>query len=382
MLGRMISPDTVVPDALNSQSWNRYSYVGNDPLTFTDPTGHSWLSNFFGAIFGALRSLFNIPIIRAIATIALSIILTPAFAALGEFAGAAAAAVSSAAVTGLAGGKIGDILKAGLIAGATAFAFNAIGTATNAVAADAGSGAARIFNVATHAGVGCLSAVASGGKCGAGALSGGISAAADPFSPSDLVGGTVAHGIIGGLASLAGGGKFENGAITGAFGYLFNFRSHPFLRAAVPGQIAYDDGMTALEENRYGGAAFSFGLMLGEQVLTVLTLGIYRPGVALVETVAADYGAVAARPLTQAGREWTLGESKSAETWANQMQKRGWTPSQITDAISNGESFQAPNSVNPGNPATRFVSPQTGQSVVLDTVTREVLHIGGPGFRY
>jgi RHS repeat-associated protein len=37
LLGRMTSADPTVPDALNAQAWNRYSYVGNDPLTFTDP---------------------------------------------------------------------------------------------------------------------------------------------------------------------------------------------------------------------------------------------------------------------------------------------------------------------------------------------------------
>jgi len=39
MFGRMISADPTVPDPLDAQAWNRYSYVGNDPLTFTDPSG-------------------------------------------------------------------------------------------------------------------------------------------------------------------------------------------------------------------------------------------------------------------------------------------------------------------------------------------------------
>jgi RHS repeat-associated protein len=37
--GRFLSPDPNVPDPGNTQSWNRYSYVNNNPLTFTDPTG-------------------------------------------------------------------------------------------------------------------------------------------------------------------------------------------------------------------------------------------------------------------------------------------------------------------------------------------------------
>jgi hypothetical protein len=35
-----------------------------------------------------------------------------------------------------------------------------------------------------------------------------------------------------------------------------------------------------------------------------------------------------------------------------------------------------------GNPAIRYVDPETGQSVVVDTVTDEVIHVGGPGFKY
>jgi RHS repeat-associated protein len=39
-LGRWLSPDTIVPDPSNPQSLNRLSYVYNNPLRFTDPTGH------------------------------------------------------------------------------------------------------------------------------------------------------------------------------------------------------------------------------------------------------------------------------------------------------------------------------------------------------
>lgn len=39
-LGRFMTPDTVVPDPGNSQSWNRYTFVRNNPLRYTDPTGH------------------------------------------------------------------------------------------------------------------------------------------------------------------------------------------------------------------------------------------------------------------------------------------------------------------------------------------------------
>jgi len=40
VLGRFIQPDTVLPDPSDPQGLNRYGYVRNNPLRFTDPTGH------------------------------------------------------------------------------------------------------------------------------------------------------------------------------------------------------------------------------------------------------------------------------------------------------------------------------------------------------
>jgi RHS repeat-associated protein len=39
-LGRFLSADPVLPDAGDMQAFNRYSYVTNNPLKYTDPTGH------------------------------------------------------------------------------------------------------------------------------------------------------------------------------------------------------------------------------------------------------------------------------------------------------------------------------------------------------
>jgi RHS repeat-associated protein len=39
-LGRWISPDTIIPQPANPQSFNRYSYVMNRPLVAVDPSGH------------------------------------------------------------------------------------------------------------------------------------------------------------------------------------------------------------------------------------------------------------------------------------------------------------------------------------------------------
>ncbi len=41
-LGRFISADTIVPDPSNPQALNRYSYVINNPIMYTDPSGHDF----------------------------------------------------------------------------------------------------------------------------------------------------------------------------------------------------------------------------------------------------------------------------------------------------------------------------------------------------
>ena len=50
--GHFISPDTIIPDPLNTQALNRYSYVYNSPASYTDPSGHQpepGISSSFGS---------------------------------------------------------------------------------------------------------------------------------------------------------------------------------------------------------------------------------------------------------------------------------------------------------------------------------------------
>ncbi len=47
---RMLTPDSIVPDPSNPQSYNRFSYSYNNPINFSDPSGHEPLCNSDGSI--------------------------------------------------------------------------------------------------------------------------------------------------------------------------------------------------------------------------------------------------------------------------------------------------------------------------------------------
>jgi hypothetical protein len=237
----MTSADPTVPDPLDPQAWNRYSYVGNDPLSFTDPSGFSWLSHFFHEVASYLQAN---PLVRSLLQIGLTTLLSLANPGLGFIGAFIAATASAAIVTGLAGGKLSDDIRAAAIAGATAVAFFVVGSFTGDTPAFGTLQYAE--NIAGHAAVGCMSAVISGGACGPGAVAGAAGSAVAPIASQEgLVGGTAISGVAGGLASVAVGGKFANGAVTAAFGYLFN------TCGADPGHCGLGTALNALVNGAY-----------------------------------------------------------------------------------------------------------------------------------
>lgn len=273
-IGRFMSADPYVESPFSTQSYNRYSYVGNNPLTYTDPSGFFSLNPFkhhksiHKALAGGAKDLFNnsgnmlkatlVPTPQnmfhamqgmpgqasvdryimshewayAVGKIAVTVGATAACWGAWE-CGAAAGAFWDSYYTYYATSSTSASLRAGAITFGTAAAFNAVGSAY--------SGAdAPVANIVGHALIGCASAAASGGNCGNGALAAGVSSAYGNYFgySNDLTIGTMQSAMVGGISAVAGGGKFSEGFTTGAFGYIFNHWTH-YLELARDGQDAH-----------------------------------------------------------------------------------------------------------------------------------------------
>ena len=103
-LGRFMSADSVTQSFYNLQLLNRYSYVGNNPLSLTDPTGNCFLGCSFWDILFPLRALT--PLIRAAPILGDLIVIAEGIAC-----GPGCAAAAAAEIKGFEGGKIGEVFK-------------------------------------------------------------------------------------------------------------------------------------------------------------------------------------------------------------------------------------------------------------------------------
>jgi RHS repeat-associated protein len=209
-----VQPDQIVGQPFSTHGWNAYAYAGNNPMTFSDPTGMCFAGCFWK------QPLFRDVIGIAVAA-TLDLWALPAL----EGASAGGLGVMNAGISGAASGAVSTgTFKGTVLAAAEAMAFSEIGTIKE------GNAFLRNWAVsaAMHATAGGLFSVAEGGKFQSGFLAAGFADLAGTHFDIDGNGAgaiavnTVTHGIIGGLGAVMGSGKFENGAITGAFGYLFN----------------------------------------------------------------------------------------------------------------------------------------------------------------
>lgn len=233
-IGRFLSADPFVQAPENTQSLNRYSYVVNNPLSNTDPSGFifgsvfKFFKNIIKGIASVVKSIFKevAKFIRqygaAIVTIAVGIIAAP----LGPvIAGALAGFAGGFVGTLLNGGDIGDAFKVGIkgaIQGAiSGGAFSGVGTAIKT--------ASQFVKVVAKGVTGGVLSIMRGGKFQHGFLSAATTQLFTPYvnaidssNASVSVQRTVAAAIVGGTASELSGGKFVNGAVTGAFSHMFS----------------------------------------------------------------------------------------------------------------------------------------------------------------
>ncbi|KAF0810948.1 RHS repeat-associated core domain [Alcanivorax sp. S71-1-4] len=251
-IGRFLSADPIVKGLENTESYNRYSYVLNSPLSFTDPSGYSWLSKTWKklkrSINKHLRSILLViapPIALAEASIRYGGKALARFAAKNKFAGEVIGlvglgactaltmgsatgacvigyqAITSGSMTYASGGSLSDALSAGLKSGALAYINIA---AANKIASwNIGS---EIASGGAHAIRGGFMARISGGDVKSGIVGGFTEGALGRYisevTQKNRGTGVALAGFVSGTVSEITGGKFAVGASTGAMGYLFN----------------------------------------------------------------------------------------------------------------------------------------------------------------
>ena len=199
-LGRFMQADIVVQSPFDTQSYNRYSYLMNNPLNGTDPSGYFSLRDlkeYAGVIIGGALLAWH-PLGYGIWQSAVY----------GAIAGG-----SSAAVNG------GNVLQGAAIGAFSAAAFAGLDGAGFGWGA-AGDVGQHTLNIAASGVLGGTITVLQGGKFGHGFASAGFTAAAGGGIRAGIRtpgGRIVASAIAGGTVSEISGGKFANGAMTAAF---------------------------------------------------------------------------------------------------------------------------------------------------------------------
>ncbi len=225
VIGRFLSPDLIIQNPENLQSLNRYTYCLNNPLSLTDPSGYSWLSNNWRTlVVAAIAITVSLATMGAASSLGATMLVQSIVAgAAGGFAGGFSGAV-------LSGGSFGDAFKAGAVGGVigavSGFLSFASGTVGNSFGAIAERVAKHTFSNAWLNGItgtdmehGFIS----------GALTGGLSSLGNSAIDAKVDGlgyKVICSAVLGGTIDEIGGGKFANGAITGAYGMLFNEMMH------------------------------------------------------------------------------------------------------------------------------------------------------------
>jgi hypothetical protein len=216
-IGRFLQADPNIQAPLDSQSYNRYAYVRNNPMSMTDPSGY-----FFKSLFGFVKKYWRI-IAAAVITYftagaAAGWAASWGFGAVGTMANS----IVAGAMTGFIGGAVATGSLKGAMYGALSGAvFGAIGNQIHGAEGtkNAWSTGEQMF---AHGVAGGVMSSLQGGKFGHGFISAGLMKGVGKIGTSATLGRTLIQAIAGGTISRLTGGKFGNGAITSAIQYLVN----------------------------------------------------------------------------------------------------------------------------------------------------------------
>ncbi|HXI86877.1 MAG TPA: RHS repeat-associated core domain-containing protein, partial [Parvularculaceae bacterium] len=221
-LGRFISADPFIHDVTDSQDLNRYTYVHNNPLSYTDTNGYGFFK-WYWRVFKKLWRRVARPFFAFVAAAVLQQYYLPPLLT--------SAGVPKAFVEPIAAGISGGTSNV-ITSGQPKTFLSGFGQAV----ATFGVGHGLFANVPTtfgttgyfekaiaHGVIGGSFSYFSGGKFSSGFLAAGFSSLVEPFASAGLSwDGAAFHAIAGGVGSILGGGKFLDGAITGTFTYLYN----------------------------------------------------------------------------------------------------------------------------------------------------------------
>ena len=205
-IGRFLSADSLVQAPGDTQSYNRYAYVRNNPLNATDPSGY-FLRKIFKKVIRAAVKIFGAELVNLVGT-----------AVSAYFGQAWGVAAWTFAFNQAMGVPFGQSLRAAAIAGISAYAFQAIG------ASDL-SGPGKVL---AHGVTSGITAELQGESFGHGFFSAGLSKLVmGQFKYKDtswraIAGRTTVAAAVGGTISEVTGGKFANGARTAAMAHLLN----------------------------------------------------------------------------------------------------------------------------------------------------------------
>ena len=230
VLARFLSADPFIDGAGDSQGYNRYSYVLNNPLNATDPTGLLSFKDVVKIVAVVVVAYFTAGWGAGVLGPSISAgfgVSTAVGAGIGG--GLAAGFASGLAGSLLNGGSLGDAFQAGVVGGV-------LGAVSGGIAAGIGDLAAKYnfygdwqHHLLHGVSQGAVTE-AAGGELRHGFYAAAFSSAASGWIgnniPGGVIGETIAAAAVGGTASELGGGKFANGAASGAFTYLFNQAAH------------------------------------------------------------------------------------------------------------------------------------------------------------